>query len=253
MNVHRVTKPLLRLIVLGVGLAMFAPAQAQNRRDDQAPRTSATLRIHFGTEPHWVPIRGTRVEEIPMTERPGYDMFRFDGRYYVYSENHWYSSTRGDGDFDRIDDRSVPTDFSNIPREHWRTYPMDMPGMQGSQGMQGSRGMQGSQGGPDRSYRSRDNNSATLQFDFGTQPRWGMVRGTNVRVIRNPDRPDYDVFRYNGYSYVYRDGDWYMSRGGRRGFMMIDERDVPRELRRIPRREWHHYPADWSDRDRRYR
>ena len=85
--------------------------------------TSASLQVTFGSTPHWAGVSGTRVEMVPVAERPNYDVFRYGGTYYAYSSNRWYSSPRERGEFTMIDDRSVPNELSTVPREQWRNYP----------------------------------------------------------------------------------------------------------------------------------
>jgi hypothetical protein len=99
------------------------PTAWEDRRSQGPGGTSATLRVTFGTTPRWVGIRGTRVEEIPVAERPGYDVFHYGGSYYAYNDNRWYTSSRESGDFTVIEDRTVPTELSKVPRDHWRNYP----------------------------------------------------------------------------------------------------------------------------------
>ena len=187
--------------------------------------TSGSLQVHFGTTPRWTAIRGTRVEEISGPERPGYDMFRYGGDYYAYNDNQWYTSRRWDGEFTSIDDRSVPSELSVVPRDHWRNYPS----------------------GWDRNDQGSNGTSGSLQVNFGTTPRWSVIRGTRVNVIRQRDRPDYDMFRYGRNYYVYSNHRWYMSRNWRGRFNAIDDRDVPNELTRVPREVWRNYPTAWQD------
>ena len=100
----------------------------------------------------------------------------------------------------------------------------------------------------DRHYQGSDNNtSATLQITFGSTPHWTGIRGTHVREIRQGERPDYDMFRYGGSYYVYNNDRWYRSRQMRGGFIAMDDRSVPAELRRVPRGHWRKYPSGWSD------
>ncbi len=93
----------------------------------------------------------------------------------------------------------------------------------------------------------------SLNINFGKAPRWQNVPGTSIREIRQGDRTDYDMFRYGRTYYAYNNvnGRWYRSRNYRGRFMMIDDRSVPRELRRIPRNHWRNYPTAWEDRDSR--
>ncbi len=113
---------LLPLLALGMTLAMVASAHAQSGYP-RTGGTSATLQITFGSTPHWTSVRGTRVQQIRQGERPDYDMFRYGGTYYVYSNDQWYSSRRGRGQFRAIDARFVPRELTRVPREHWRNYP----------------------------------------------------------------------------------------------------------------------------------
>ena len=106
---------LLPLLALCVSFAAPAPVHAQG--------TSATLQINFGSQPRWVPIRGTRVREIYAVGRPDYDVYRYGGTYYAFSNDRWYSSRTGRGQFYVIEERYVPREFYRIPRQHWRHYP----------------------------------------------------------------------------------------------------------------------------------
>jgi hypothetical protein len=107
---------LLPLLVLSLTLAMAATVHAQGG-------ASMTLQVSFGTTPHWTGVPGTKVREIRQAERPDYDMFRYGGKYYAYSNNRWYTSSRGRGAFTAIDDRAVPSELAKVPRAHWHNYP----------------------------------------------------------------------------------------------------------------------------------
>jgi hypothetical protein len=206
---------LLPLLALGMSLIMVSTASSD-----------VSLRISFGSQPHWRAVPGTRVEEIPLAERPGYDVFHYGTSYYAYSNNHWYRSPRESGDFIMIDDATVPSEFSRIPRDHWREYPSTWQD------------------------RYSDRVSANLDINFDSRPRWSSIRGTNIREIRSGGRSDYDMFRYGRtyYAYNHNNGRWYASRNYSGRFMLIDDRSVPRELRRIPRNHWRNYPTAWEGR-----
>jgi hypothetical protein len=210
------THLLFPLLALGLTLAIATSAYAQYQGSSS---TSATLRVSFGTAPHWAVISGTRVEGIPQAERPDYDMFRYDGNYYAYNNNRWYTSRADRGEFTAIDDRSVPSELSRVPRDHWRNYPSGWAG----------------------------GSSATLRVSFGTTPRWASISGTRVQEIRRADRPDYDMFRYDGNYYAYNNDRWYTSRADRGEFTAIDDRSVPGELSRVPRGHWRNYPSGWAN------
>jgi hypothetical protein len=212
-------------------LALAAPTHAQYGRDPGSVSARATLRINLGSGQLWTNIQGTRVEEIPLDQRQGYDVFRYGGRYYAYDNDRWYMSPQESGDFVAIDDASVPDEFVNIPSDHWRNDP--------------SR------------WRSRrhptpqapePNVSGTLQIDLGNSPRWSGVPGTGVRELRQGGPPNYDVFAYGGDYYAYDNNRWYMSHRRDGGFVAIDDRSVPQEFTRIPRDHWRNDPSSWRDR-----
>jgi len=92
--------------------------------DDQGSGgSSASMMVNFGSTPHWAGVSGTRVEVVSAAERPDYDVFRYGNSYYAYNSNRWYTSSRETGQFTAIDDRSVPTELSKVPRDQWRNYP----------------------------------------------------------------------------------------------------------------------------------
>jgi hypothetical protein len=219
----------ITLLTIGLTFALAASAYAQQRYESN--RVSGSLQINFGTAPHWTPVSGTHVEVIREGERPDYDMFHYGNDYYVYQNDQLYRSNQWRGTFTGIDARSVPNELSMVPRENWRRYPTAWQDR--------NRGPEGS--------------SATLQINLGSQPRWTNVRGTRVRMIRG-QRPDYDMFRYGNYYYVYNNDRWFMSRQWRGEFSAVDDRQVPRELARVPRQHWRNYPQSWANDngDRRY-
>jgi hypothetical protein len=101
-----------------------------------------------------------------------------------------------------------------------------------------------------RQIQQPNGTSASLQITFGSQPRWSTIRGSRVQQVRERERPDYDMFRYGGGYYVYRNNQWYMSRHGRGEFAVIEERNVPMEVSRVPRQHWRNYPGQWNDQSR---
>ena len=110
---HR-SKYSLLLPLLALCLTLAVPSQAA---------TSASLQISFGNAPHWTGIQGTLVSEMRDGERPGYDVFRYGGMYYAFNNEHWYRCRTQRGNYIMIDERSVPGEFSKVPRGHWKHYP----------------------------------------------------------------------------------------------------------------------------------
>lgn len=236
---------LLPLLALGVSLAWTSTARAQALGADyrRPAGTSTTLQIQFGQAHHWNNIPGTGVDELQANERSDYDMFRTGGSYYVHDNNRWFTSTRETGDFTEMDERNVPGNLANVPRDHWRNYPAqyvhEMPNMDLGPAGDGStrRERSGDWMDGDGSFRAR----------FRTTPRWTYVRGTRVMDLRSAERPDYDLFRYGGSYYAFRNQRWYMTQDIRASFSPIQRRQVPREFRRIPESHWNDYPDYWSN------
>ena len=100
-----------------------------------------------------------------------------------------------------------------------------------------------------RSSQGPEGMSATIQINFGNAPHWMDVPGTRVLLIREDERPDYDMFKCRGSYYVYNSSGWYVSRRWRGQFRAIDDREVPRDLYSVPRGHWRNYPNGWMDRD----
>lgn len=218
---------LLPVLAAGLALSLAAPTRAEERKVETGTDVTSSMQVDTAPELHWTSIGSSRVEELPSAERPAYDMYRYGGTYYVYNNNRWYSSSRERGEFTSMDERSVPSEFSNIPREHWRNFPTAWQ----------DRGQQPAGGAP-----------AMLRVNLGPTPHWTAIRGTKVESLPAAERPNYDMFRYAGTYYVHNNDRWYMSPQGSGDFNAIDDRDVPEEFSVIPREQWQSYPSGWKDR-----
>jgi hypothetical protein len=136
------------------------PASWEDRNDSRYGGTSGTagtFQVSFGSTPHWAGVSGTRVEVVSGADRPAYDVFRYGGTYYAYNNNRWYSSTRDRGDYTMIQDRSVPTELSRVPREQWHNYPTTWGNQNGDPGANDN-GPGNSRGGKDHQNRGRGHN-----------------------------------------------------------------------------------------------
>jgi hypothetical protein len=99
------------LAALGLTLAVATPALAQN---------SYRINVDLQSRPALRHVRGTRVYEANGQDRPNYDMFRYGRNYYVYQDQRWYRSRSWHGQFQGIDDRNVPAQFSRVRRGDWQ-------------------------------------------------------------------------------------------------------------------------------------
>ena len=238
------TKKAMLVAVLAAGAVLgAATAHAQ----------CATFRVEFGTSPHWTTIGGTRVQVVRDDERPDYDIFRVNGRYYVYNTGDWYVSDVPNGTFSYMEPRFVPADLRSVPRQYWYSYPSDWD--DNDQGNVYDRGNTSGRyydsNPPTNRYDDRyyDNDAnATFRIDFGPRrPRFTFVSGTSVEELSGPYRPNYDVFRYHHMYYVYANGAWYMGRHWDEPLARIAFSAVPSAFAQVPSTHWRSYPASWPN------
>ena len=84
-----------------------------------------TPTIKLDTVPHWQSVPGSsRVYYVAKSERPaGYDLFRYDSRYYTYQRGNWYSSQSVNGPYVVVPATSVPGSFRTVKKTYWVNYP----------------------------------------------------------------------------------------------------------------------------------
>lgn len=252
MNVRTKSRLVAPLLAMSLVLVLAAPASAQTRRY-QKSSPGISLQINFGSTPHWSRVPGTQVREIRQGDRTEYDVFQYGRRYYAYNHrsDSWYVSRRSRGNFRLIDDEAVPAELRRIPRNHWRNYPASWEGREDryNRGWDGSRDDRYNRGwdGSSRDDRGSGSSSATLRVTFGSSPRWTGISGTRVAMVPMEDRRDYDVFRFDNAYYAYDSNRWYRSSRESGDFVAIDDQAVPSELSRVPRDQWHSYPAAWRN------
>ncbi|HET9328252.1 MAG TPA: hypothetical protein VFQ05_15905 [Candidatus Eisenbacteria bacterium] len=81
-------------------------------------------RVVLGTRPDLVAIPGTLVYAVDNTD---YDVFRYNGRYYLYNDGYWYRSSRTSGPYMVVDVRSVPQPILRVPSKSWKSHPHGGP------------------------------------------------------------------------------------------------------------------------------
>ena len=204
------------------------PSSWQDRHDPSAVGAAATLQVNLGPSAQWTGVGNSGIDELPVAQRPNFDVFRSGGTYYAYDDNRWYMSRLESGQYTAMDDRDVPTTFSGVPREHWHHYPS---------------------GWQEHKAGAMEPRNATMQVRFASLPHWTNIRGTRVQQVRNGERPDYDMFRFAGGYYVYTNDRWFTSQHARGEYTAIDERAVPSAVYRVPRQHWRNYPAHWNDKN----
>jgi hypothetical protein len=109
----------MRLALIATLLLMGAatPAMAQ-----------VTFSIRLGAFPSMVAIPGYPVYYAPGLD---YNYFFYDGLYWVYQDENWYSSAWYDGPWDTVNPFSVPVFMLQVPVRYYRRPPSYFRGWQG--------------------------------------------------------------------------------------------------------------------------
>lgn len=81
---------------------------------------------------------------------------------------------------------------------------------------------------------------------FSTVPVWERVPGTQVSVIRQDQRPTFDMFSFGNEYFLYSNEFWYRASAINGPFVALEGTAVPPELHSVPRANWLKYPADWD-------
>ena len=84
------------------------------------------------------------------------------------------------------------------------------------------------------------------RLTFTHTPQWQQVSGTPVFMVRDEDRPDFDMFRYGNTYYIYDNGNWFRANRWNGTYQWFDEAYVPSALARVPEAEWRSYPSAWG-------
>lgn len=79
--------------------------------------------VTFRREPRWVSVPNTHVYRVRDDVRASDDVFRIDGRFYVYSLGQWFRSNRWNGRYHAINERQLPPELRRVARQYWRSYP----------------------------------------------------------------------------------------------------------------------------------
>jgi hypothetical protein len=111
-----------------VGLAASGHAETQTYFGFHIGVTNAPPppSIAFRTQPQAVTVAQTKVVIVD-DDAFGWDMFRYGGSWYLYSNGFWYRAASYRGPFRCVDVRVVPTVVLRIPPERWRNHPHGGP------------------------------------------------------------------------------------------------------------------------------
>jgi hypothetical protein len=89
-----------------------------------ADTTNWVPTVSFKTAPHWQSVpASSRVYYVQKSERPAYDLFKYDNRFYTYQNGNWYSSTTTNGPYALVATEQVPSAFRTVKQTYWVSYP----------------------------------------------------------------------------------------------------------------------------------
>ncbi len=109
----------MKTISLCILLAVSTPLAAQVSIGVGLPGVS--IGINLGGYPELEPIPGYPVYYAPMTDA---NLFFYDGLYWAYSQDGWYSSAWYNGPWQQLDIDSVPLFLLRVPVRYYRQPPM---------------------------------------------------------------------------------------------------------------------------------
>ena len=241
----------------------FLAAAALPARADSTPPTAPV--VEFKTTPVWVPVEGTdkKVLMIQADQRPKYDIFSFNNRYYVHKNDYWFSSDVLNGPYTVVEMSAVPVEFKEVPKESWVVYPTNWGSMGTSSGPgsvyggSSGPGMTGSSstvaGGPTSATTgtivgtTSDADVWVPTITFETSPKWITVPGSaQVYYVDKTARPTYDLYRYNNRYYTYQKDNWYSAATLNGPYTIVATNDVPLAFRSVKKDYWVSYPTGWS-------
>jgi hypothetical protein len=167
----------------------------------------------FTVEPRMRIIPDTDVYYI--RDASDYDLYQFQGTWYLNDSGDWLRASSWRGPFVRIDVNSIPYQVATVPagyRRNWVSIDANTR------------------------YRDRDDPSDRYASarTFRQKPAMINISGTSVRYARYAN--DYDLYRYRGTWFLVEDGTWFSSSSWRGPFITIRVNSVPREVRNLPSR-----------------
>ena len=108
----------IKFIVVCVFLCASVAAEAQIRIGVGLPGVG--IGINFGGYPDFAPIEGYPVYYAPQADA---NLFFYDGAYWVYADDRWYSSGWYNGPWDIVDRDLVPMYVLRVPVRYYRRQP----------------------------------------------------------------------------------------------------------------------------------
>jgi hypothetical protein len=88
--------------------------------------TSPAPRVILSDEPRIVAVGHTKVAVVD-DKVFEWDLFRYGGSWFLYSNGFWYRAASPRGPYRAVDVRVVPTVVLRVPPERWRNHPHGGP------------------------------------------------------------------------------------------------------------------------------
>lgn len=229
-------KRLLVLLALALPLASCArnPDDTTDVRDAPAPP-----RVVFVGEPTFVLVPGTNTYWYDNTTGD-VSLYRFGDMYYLMNGNAWYRGYDHEGPFRAVVFQNVPDDVMSAV-EYRQRY--------GDNRLRSRRGDDVARRGDDEAYRERYDDGRRDQPGRGPaainvnvqRPQFARVSDNGVWYARNTPG-SYEMFRYRGDFFVYRNGTWYRNDEARGTYRRIARGTVPGMVvsaaSRVMSRDW---------------
>ena len=165
-----------------------------------------------------------------------YDVYQFEGTWYLNENNTWYRADSWRGPFVAIDADALPYEVTTVPAQYRRNWVAIRPDYRDSR------------------YRDLPQGYWASGRTFNRKPEMAYVPGSSVRFATRVS--GFDLYRLHGTWYLVDDGQWFRSTTWRGPFLTIRTRSVPRDILNLPtsyRHNWSNAPAMYQrdyDRDR---
>jgi len=234
------------LIALGMLLCSVTAAVAEVNIGIGLPGVSIGLNLPLF--PELVPVPGYPVYYAPRVDG---NFFFYDGMYWVYQNDNWYSSSWYNGPWYAVEPELVPLYILRIPVRYYRRPPVYFRGWQSNApprwGQHWGRGWEQHRRGWDRWNRRTAPGLAPLptyqrQYSGDRYPRMEQQHGLRSQSYRYQSREPLVRQHYQ------RQLEHRAPAPGQRGPAMQDRREQPRSEQRAPRSQGHEQGQDRGDR-----
>lgn len=225
-----------RRAIWTLGMALLASAPVISLSGCASTASDAESRddygnYHFSTQPRMVRVSDTDVYYI--RDASDYDVYEFEGTWYLNDGGNWYRAGSWRGPFVTINATVLPQEIATVPasyRRNWVSVRVDER---------------------DSRYRNLPTGYWASGRTFSRKPSMGVIPNSSVTFATRSE--DFDLYRLHGTWYLVDGGVWYRSTSWRGPFLSIRASSVPRDVLVIPSRYRHDWTSSMNDEGRDYR